>query len=83
MTKIHHLVFSLKSSQDERLDKIIEFKIQKNSWIQERHLDLPFTITLDLMSIFKIELFKLNSFRAPKDKLTILHNTLLILASKY
>lgn len=81
MTKIHHLVFALRLSQDERLDKIIEFKIQKNGWIKERHLDLPFIITDDLLAIFKIELFKLNSFRAPKDKLTIIHNALLILAS--
>lgn len=83
LTKIHFMIFALPNSHDERLDKIIEFKIEKNAWVEERHLDLPFCITSDLLGIFKSEIFKLNNYRAPKDKLTIIHNSMQILASKF
>lgn len=92
-TKIHAFVFAIPNSDDGRLDRIIHFKIAKNSWIQvcflytgflflkERHLDLPFMLSAEGLSVYQSEISKINSYRAPKDKLVIIENSMKILAS--
>ena len=76
-TKIHDLVFGAPMTDEPMVCAHFELKITEFTWVQERHLDLPFEITSKL-STASTELHKVADYRAPKDKLTILNNTLQI-----
>ncbi|KAI8807927.1 hypothetical protein BJ742DRAFT_810042 [Cladochytrium replicatum] len=75
LTKIYDIVFAGVGPDEVKMNVHLQLKIDAYSWIQESHLDLPFTLEKSL-EVGQNELKRINSFRAPRDKLTILQNTL-------
>ncbi|KAJ3119979.1 hypothetical protein HK098_004981 [Nowakowskiella sp. JEL0407] len=72
LLKIYDYVFP--APDEVKLNSTLASKIIAYSWIEERHLDIP---KLDSSLNFVIEeLAKVNNYKAPKDKLVILQNTL-------
>jgi hypothetical protein len=57
-------------------------KINTFSWIQERHLDLSFSLGASL-EVAQAELLRVNGFRCPKDKLTIFMNAIQIVVGMH
>jgi hypothetical protein len=69
MTRIHDQVF-LYPDEVKPNQMLIE-KMKAYSWVQERHLDLPFPLVIPAASN---ELSRLQEFKSPKDKLNLLLN---------
>ncbi|KAJ3083439.1 hypothetical protein HK102_001067, partial [Quaeritorhiza haematococci] len=79
MIKIHDVVFGAPGTNEYLMCAHLQRKVEMYGWIEERHLDLPFTITSSL-HVAQEELTKIANFRSPRDKLTILQNTIQIVA---
>ncbi|KAJ3397447.1 hypothetical protein HDU92_007836 [Lobulomyces angularis] len=75
LTKLHDLVFGAPMTEEPLMCAHFDQKLTQFSWVQERHLDLMFETNLE---VAEAELVRLSNFRAPKDKLTILNNTMQI-----
>ncbi|TPX38075.1 hypothetical protein SmJEL517_g00316 [Synchytrium microbalum] len=74
MTKIYESVFCPANSEEPKMATHLTKKIQEFSWIQERHLDLPFSLE-SAIEVAQAELLKVNGFKSPRDKLVIIQNT--------
>ncbi|KAJ3215173.1 hypothetical protein HDU67_000741 [Dinochytrium kinnereticum] len=79
MIKIYDHVFGAPGTDENKMTQYLTRKIEQFSWIQERHLDLPFQIGASL-EVAQAELLRVNGFRCPKDKLTILQNVIKMIA---
>ncbi|KAJ3141972.1 hypothetical protein HK101_003349 [Irineochytrium annulatum] len=75
MIKIHDQVFGAPDTDEGKMTSYLARKIDQFQWVQERHLDLPFHVGSKL-EVVQGELLRVNGFRCPKDKLTILMNTI-------
>ncbi|KAI8849216.1 hypothetical protein BC829DRAFT_432739 [Chytridium lagenaria] len=75
MIKIYDQVFGAPGTDENKMTQYLTRKIEQFSWIQERHLDLPFQMGASL-EVAQGELLRVNGFRCPKDKLTILQNVM-------
>ncbi|KAJ3331601.1 hypothetical protein HDU76_002713 [Blyttiomyces sp. JEL0837] len=78
MLKIYESVFGGPGTDERKMTAHLNSKIQAFNWIEERHFDLPFVME-PALGVAKAELLKLNTFRCPKDKLTILKNVIQII----
>ncbi|KAI8823740.1 uncharacterized protein EV422DRAFT_522174 [Fimicolochytrium jonesii] len=74
MMNIYDRVFGAAETDDTKLGNHLQRKIDSFQWVQEQHLDLPFSFHHTL-EVAQAELLRLNGFRAPRDKLVILQNT--------
>lgn len=74
MTKVFESVFA-PNTEEKRSNKILAQKIETYSWLEERHLDLNINFSLAL-EVVQAELLRINGFRSPRDKLTILQNVM-------
>ncbi|KAJ3041999.1 hypothetical protein HDV00_008290 [Rhizophlyctis rosea] len=74
MIKLYDSVFGAPGTEEHKMNAHLQRKIESFHWVQERHLDLPFEFQHTL-EVAQAELLKINGYRAPKDKLTILLNT--------
>ncbi|KND02164.1 uncharacterized protein SPPG_02656 [Spizellomyces punctatus DAOM BR117] len=79
MMNIYDQVFGAPGTDDVKMGLHLQRKIETFQWLQEHHLDLPFSFHHNL-EVAQAELLRLNGFRAPRDKLVILHNTTQIVA---
>ncbi|KAJ3117460.1 hypothetical protein HDU96_006697 [Phlyctochytrium bullatum] len=79
MIKIYDHVFGAPGTDESKMTQYLTRKIEQFSWVQERHLDLPFQLGASL-EVAQAELLRVNGFRCPKDKLTILQNVIKIIA---
>ncbi|TPX44568.1 hypothetical protein SeMB42_g03551 [Synchytrium endobioticum] len=74
MTKIYDQVFCPPNSEESKMAAYLAKQIHAFSWIQERHLDLPFTLE-SALEVAQAEILKVNGFKSPRDKLVIIQNT--------
>ncbi|KAI9206171.1 uncharacterized protein BJ171DRAFT_499015 [Polychytrium aggregatum] len=75
MTKLHDVVFEPHGSEEAKMNTQLQTKISSFAWIQERHLDLDIRFNSSL-EVAQGELLRISGFRAPRDKLVILQNTI-------
>ncbi|KAI9339589.1 hypothetical protein BDR26DRAFT_378963 [Obelidium mucronatum] len=75
MMKLHDLVFGIAETKEVQMQKHLNNKIMHFKWVVERHFDIPYSFGNGLETA-QAELEKVNGFRCPKDKLTIMMNTL-------
>ncbi|KAJ3156803.1 hypothetical protein HDU86_003569 [Geranomyces michiganensis] len=74
MMNIYDRVFGATETDDFKMGAHLQRKIESFQWVQESHLDLPFSFQHTL-EVAQAELLRVNGFRAPRDKLIILQNT--------
>ncbi|KAI9099942.1 hypothetical protein DFS34DRAFT_514822 [Phlyctochytrium arcticum] len=74
MMNIYDQVFGGPGTDDLKMGATLHKKIETFQWLQESHLDLPFSFHHTL-EIAQAEMLRVNGFRAPRDKLVILQNT--------
>ncbi|KAJ3022427.1 hypothetical protein HKX48_006244 [Thoreauomyces humboldtii] len=74
MMNIYERVFGAPETDDLKMGGHLQRKIESFQWVQETHLDLPFSFHHTL-EVAQAELLRVNGFRAPRDKLIILQNT--------
>ncbi|KAJ3188776.1 hypothetical protein HDU85_004490 [Gaertneriomyces sp. JEL0708] len=74
MMNIFDQVFGGPGTDDVKMSTHLAKKVEGFQWVQEHHLDLPFSFHHTL-EVAQAELLRVNGFRAPRDKLIILHNT--------
>ncbi|KAJ3161902.1 hypothetical protein HDU88_007133 [Geranomyces variabilis] len=74
MMNIYDRVFGAAETDDLKMGAHLQRKIESFQWVQESHLDLPFSFQHTL-EVAQAELLRVNGFRAPRDKLIILQNT--------
>ncbi|TPX54761.1 hypothetical protein PhCBS80983_g05776 [Powellomyces hirtus] len=74
MMNIYERVFGAAETDDIKMGAHLQRKIESFQWVQEHHLDLPFSFHHTL-EVAQAELLRVNGFRAPRDKLIILQNT--------
>ncbi|KAJ3049257.1 hypothetical protein HK097_009717, partial [Rhizophlyctis rosea] len=75
MTKLFDTVFAAPGTEEHKMNAHLQRKIESFHWVEERHLDLPFELQHTL-EVAQAEMLRVNGFRSPKDKLTILLNTM-------
>ncbi|KAJ3110771.1 hypothetical protein HK100_002914 [Physocladia obscura] len=80
MMKLHDIVFGAKGTDEPKMERHLLNKLAAFSWVEERHLDIPYNFHLDTNSSALAatvnELGKLKAYRCPKDKLTVLMNVI-------
>ncbi|KAJ3299562.1 hypothetical protein HK104_008448 [Borealophlyctis nickersoniae] len=74
MMKLYDTVFGAPGTDEAKMNAQLQRKLEAFRWVQEQHLDLPFELGHTL-EVAQAELLRINGFRAPRDKLTILQNT--------
>ncbi|KAJ3099303.1 hypothetical protein HDU97_003277 [Phlyctochytrium planicorne] len=79
LIKVYDDVFGAPGTDENKMTQYLTRKIEQFSWMQERHLDLPFQIGASL-EVAQAELLRVNGFRCPKDKLAILMNVMQTIA---
>ncbi|KAJ3015918.1 UNVERIFIED_CONTAM: hypothetical protein HDU68_012515 [Siphonaria sp. JEL0065] len=75
MMKLHDSVFGNSETKEPQMQRHLDNKITHFNWVVERHFDIPYSFGTDLEAA-QAELGKVNGFRCPKDKLTIMMNVL-------
>ncbi|KAJ3251384.1 hypothetical protein HK103_002431 [Boothiomyces macroporosus] len=73
MAKVFDLVFGAPTTDEHKSNALLAKQIKTYSWIEERHLDLKINFSLSL-EVAQAELLRINGYKAPRDKLIILHN---------
>ncbi|KAI8985380.1 hypothetical protein BDB01DRAFT_849959 [Pilobolus umbonatus] len=75
MNRLYNDTFSPSTTDDKEKDEIIHHKIKIFRWIRESHLDIPNSPDNDsFLSFAESELIKMNSYKAPRDKLICILN---------
>lgn len=75
MNRLYSITFSPSTTDDKEKDEIIHHKIKIFRWVREKHLDIPITEDNDSFLTFaQSELIKMNSYKAPRDKLICILN---------
>ncbi|KAI9230592.1 MAG: hypothetical protein DHS80DRAFT_28661 [Piptocephalis tieghemiana] len=80
MNRLYSFTFCNQSTDDMERDEIVHQKLQIFRWVEERHLDIP--VTPHNRSYFEFaqtELLKINSYRAPRDKLICILNACIVI----
>ncbi|ORY48929.1 hypothetical protein BCR33DRAFT_781942 [Rhizoclosmatium globosum] len=75
MMKVYDSVFGAIGTDEPKMQRHLNNKIAIFKWVQERHFDIPYSFEKSLEPA-QAELEKVNAFRCPKDKVTILMNVL-------
>ena len=75
MSKVFDRVFTPPSTDEAKSNSILQKKIESHYWVEERHLDIPCQFNLSL-EYAQAELHRINGFKAPRDKLIVMQNTL-------
>ncbi|SJK86394.1 Vacuolar sorting protein 9 (VPS9) domain [Babesia microti strain RI] len=78
LQKIYHNIFQM-DKNDAVLDKYIHKRLKVLSWITLQHLDVPTTLNFNALDSAINHLQKIDKFKAPLDKITIIINTCKIL----
>ncbi|KAI9331823.1 hypothetical protein DFJ73DRAFT_799733 [Zopfochytrium polystomum] len=78
MVKVYEMVFGAPGTDEKKMTNHLNNKMAAFSWVTERHFDLNFELGEGLKHVQE-ELLKIDSFRCPKDKLTILQNVLQVI----
>ncbi|KAL2917890.1 hypothetical protein HK105_202303 [Polyrhizophydium stewartii] len=73
MSKIHDRVFGAPGTDEAKSNAVLSRKFESFKWIEERHLDIPYSFNLSL-EVAQAELLRINGFKSPRDKLVILQN---------
>ena len=80
MNRLYMHTFCSAATDDAEQDEIIHQKIQIFRWIKPRHLDIPETPHNESFFNFAVtELLKMNSYRAPRDKLICILNCCIVI----
>ncbi|KAJ3322240.1 hypothetical protein HDV06_003300 [Boothiomyces sp. JEL0866] len=78
MAKVFDLVFGAPTTDEHRSNALLAKQIKTYAWLEERHLDLKINFSLSL-EVAQAELLRINGYKAPRDKLIILHNVMQII----
>ncbi|KAJ1927637.1 hypothetical protein IWQ60_002740 [Tieghemiomyces parasiticus] len=75
MNRLYAQTFCPATTDDDEKDKVLHQKIGLFRWIREEHLDIQKTVQNESFLDFAIaELLKMNTFKAPRDKLICILN---------
>jgi hypothetical protein len=80
MNRLFNHAFCHAMTDDAERDEIVHQKIQIFQWIEPRHLDIPENIhNKSYFEFAQTELLKINSYRAPRDKLICILNCCIVI----
>ncbi|KAJ3033838.1 hypothetical protein HDU99_010775 [Rhizoclosmatium hyalinum] len=82
MMKVYDSVFGAIGTDEPKMQRHLNNKIAIFKWVQERHFDIPYSFEKSLEPA-QAELEKVNAFRCPKDKVTILMNVLELAVGRF
>ncbi|KAJ1983161.1 hypothetical protein H4R34_001447 [Dimargaris verticillata] len=75
MNRLHAQTFCPATTDDDEKDKILDQKINLFRWVTENHLDIKTNTQNDSFLAYAVaELLKMNTFKAPRDKMICILN---------
>ncbi|KAI8869620.1 hypothetical protein GQ42DRAFT_102544, partial [Ramicandelaber brevisporus] len=74
-SSLYSLIYGQSTTDDKARDTVLNQRIKLFRWIDEKHLDIPQASFNDgFLKIAISELYKMNTFKAPRDKLICILN---------